>query len=286
MPSGTRRSGIAAVQLLAVLTPGCHPRCSGDGETTSPRSPVGTEPSAVRPPVAAGAAPAPAAATPAGSDERIAERRDLVAALREEGIEDPAVLAAMTRVPRHRFVPEGYREQAYANRPLPIGSGQTISQPFIVAAMTQAAAPKSSDACLEVGTGSGYQAAVLAEICRKVYSIEYLPEVARFGAKNLRDAGYGAARVQLRVGDGYAGWPEHAPFDVIIVTAAPQRVPQPLLDQLREGGRLVIPVGPEDRAQELELWVRRASGSGPDAFDNKTLMGVRFVPFLGDAGRK
>jgi protein-L-isoaspartate(D-aspartate) O-methyltransferase len=214
------------------------------------------------------------------------ERQGLVTALRAEGIDDPAVIAALTRVPRHRFVPEAYRDEAYANRPLPIGSGQTISQPFIVAAMTQSVSPKPNDVCLEIGTGSGYQAAVLAEICRKVYSIEYLPEVARFGERNLRGVGYEPERVELRVGDGYKGWPEHAPFDVIVVTAAPEQVPKPLLDQLRVGGRLVIPVGPEDGVQELELWVRRAPGDGVDAFERKTLMGVRFVPFLGDAGRE
>ncbi|HEX9622187.1 MAG TPA: protein-L-isoaspartate(D-aspartate) O-methyltransferase [Polyangiaceae bacterium] len=275
----TRRTGIVAVQLLAALTPGCHPRCSADGETPSPRAP-GAEPSAPR------AAAEGAGSEPSGSKERMEERQGLVTALRAEGIDDPAVIAALTRVPRHRFVPEAYRDEAYANRPLPIGSGQTISQPFIVAAMTQSVSPKPNDVCLEIGTGSGYQAAVLAEICRKVYSIEYLPEVARFGERNLRGVGYEPERVELRVGDGYKGWPEHAPFDVIVVTAAPEQVPKPLLDQLRVGGRLVIPVGPEDGVQELELWVRRAPGDGVDAFERKTLMGVRFVPFLGDAGRE
>lgn len=216
--------------------------------------------------------------------ERQAERDALVdRALVAEGIRDPRVLAAMRAVPRHRFVPAAAQADAYADRPLAIGHGQTISQPYVVAFMTEAAAPRPSDRCLEIGTGSGYQAAVLAELCRKTYSIEYLAPVARFGEENLRGAGYPEARVALRIGDGYHGWPEAAPFDVILVTAAPEQVPQPLLDQLAVGGRLVIPVGPQSLGQDLERWTRQREGRGRDAFRVERLLGVRFVPFLGES---
>jgi protein-L-isoaspartate(D-aspartate) O-methyltransferase len=202
-------------------------------------------------------------------------------AIEGAGVSDPRVLAAMRRVPRHRFVPEAVRREAYANRPLTIGYGQTISQPYIVAAMTEAAKPTATDQCLEIGTGSGYQAAVLAEVCGRVFSIEYLPKVAEFGAANLKQLGYGD-RVELRVGDGYLGWPQAAPFQVIVVTAAPPQVPEPLMDQLAVGGRLVIPVGSEHGAQQLERWTRVKEGRDESAFERESLMGVRFVPFLGD----
>jgi protein-L-isoaspartate(D-aspartate) O-methyltransferase len=205
--------------------------------------------------------------------------------MEERGIEDERVLAAMRRVPRHRFVPIVSIGEAYADRPLPIGGGQTISQPYIVAFMTQAAEVRPGNRCLEIGTGSGYQAAVLAEVCAATYSIEYLPEVARYGAANLRATGYGPDRVVLRVGDGYQGWPEAAPFDVILVTAAPDHVPRALLEQLAPGGRLVIPVGPSGD-QDLERWTRVRAGTDTDAFRRERLLGVRFVPFLGDGVRK
>jgi protein-L-isoaspartate(D-aspartate) O-methyltransferase len=210
----------------------------------------------------------------------------LVQLLEEQGVMDQRVLQALRTVPRHEFVPDDVRSMAYADRPLPIGHGQTISQPYIVAAMTEAAAPEPTSKCLEIGTGSGYQAAVLAEVCGEVYSIEYLPMVAKFGERNLRRLGYGPKRVHLRVGDGYQGWPSAAPFDVVVVTAAPEKVPPPLLQQLAVGGRLVIPVGPEDDVQFLERWTRARQGSGPDALDRDRLMGVRFVPFLGDAAAR
>lgn len=213
--------------------------------------------------------------------ERREEREHLVRSLATQGISDSRVLAALQRVPRHRFVPEAFRREAYADRPLPIGWGQTISQPTIVGMMTQAVAPEPSDRCLEIGTGSGYQAAILAELCGSTASIEYLPEVAQFGRANLEALGYS---VELRVGDGYRGWPERAPFDVILVTAAPTKVPEPLLAQLAIGGRLAIPVGPEARAQQLELWKRVGPGSEPSAFERHSLADVRFVPFLGNGG--
>lgn len=198
-------------------------------------------------------------------------------------IRDERVIRALRSVPRHRFVPDAVAGAAYENRPLPIGHEQTISQPAVVAVMTAAVEPKSTDRCLEIGTGSGYQAAILAELCGKVFSIEYVEELARFAERNLRAAGYGPERVALRAGDGYRGWPDAAPFHVIVVTAAPEKVPAPLLEQLALGGRLVIPVGPEHETQYLELYRRTAPGNSPGAFEKKTLMAVRFVPFVGEA---
>lgn len=216
-------------------------------------------------------------------EARTEQRLRLVDAIGRRGVENQAVLAALRTVPRHAFVPESWSESAYDDRPLPIGHGQTISQPMVVAVMTAAVDPKRSDKCLEVGTGSGYQAAVLAELCAKVYSIEYLAPLAEQAERTLRGAGYGPERVALRSGDGYLGWPEAAPFEVVVVTAAPGRVPQPLLDQLAVGGRLVIPVGPQQAAQQLMLFTRRALGAALTSFEQRPLMPVRFVPFLGDA---
>ncbi|HMI83981.1 MAG TPA: protein-L-isoaspartate(D-aspartate) O-methyltransferase [Polyangiaceae bacterium] len=224
--------------------------------------------------------PPPEAGAPAF--DRRAERAVLINRLRSAGIADERVLSAMQRVERHAFVPETEQRRAYANEALQIGHGQTISQPMVVAAMTEAARPGPGDKCLEVGTGSGYQAAVLAELCDKVYSIEYLEPLAQWAERNLRQAGYDASRVMLRAGDGYHGWPDEAPFDVVLVTAAPDKVPKPLLDQMAPGGRLVIPVGPRHAAQQLELWTRSRDVDG--GFTRATLMVVRFVPFLGDAG--
>ena len=201
-----------------------------------------------------------------------------------QGVSDARVLAAFRRVPRHLFVPPELERLAYSDRPLPIPGGQTISQPYIVAFMTDAADISPSDRCLEIGTGSGYQAAILAELCAQTHSIEYLPEVAAFGRSNLERAGY-LGRVELRVGDGYGGWPERAPFDVIIVTAAPAEVPEPLLAQLSVDGKLVIPVGPEGGRQRLERWTRRQPGASRDAFTREALLGVQFVPFLGPGAR-
>jgi len=191
--------------------------------------------------------------------------------IRARGVVDPAVLAAMERVPRHLFVPEGERGSAYADHPLPIGHGQTISQPFIVAYMTAAARVAPGDRVLEVGTGSGYQAAVLAEIAREVYTIELIPALAARAERVLRELGY--AGVQVRSGDGYAGWPEHAPFDAIVVTAAPDHVPPALVEQLAVGGRMVIPVGTGE--QEMRIITRSASG-----VTEQVTIPVRFVPLV------
>lgn len=188
------------------------------------------------------------------------------------GIQDPTVIQAMRVVPRHLFVPEDYLQQAYVNRPLPIGHGQTISQPYIVALMTEALSVGPGDRVLEIGTGSGYQAAVLAECGVEVYSIEIIRALADLAREQLRQAGYD--EVHLRHADGYWGWPEEAPFDAIIVTAAPDHVPQPLLEQIEVGGVLVIPIGPPGGYQEL--W--RIERVAEDEFRSVSLGGVRFVP--------
>jgi protein-L-isoaspartate(D-aspartate) O-methyltransferase len=232
----------------------------------------------------ASSAPSPSSALQLAALEYAAERDQMVELqLVKRGITDREVLAAMRKVPRHRFVPKHIEGSAYEDRPLPIVGGQTISQPYIVAFMSEAAQAGAAARCLEIGTGSGYQAAVLAELCAETYSIEYLPEVAEFGRRNLASLGYLERTVQLRVGDGYAGWPERAPFQAILVTAAPERVPAPLLEQLAIGGRLVIPVG-QEREQQMEVWTRRAAGDGPGAFTRDEAFGVRFVPFLGPGG--
>jgi len=186
----------------------------------------------------------------------------------------PAVRAALSRVERHRFVPESQREAAYRNHPLPIGAGQTISQPYIVALSTDLVQPGRGHTVLEIGTGSGYQAAVLAEMVQQVYSIEIVPSLGREAAQRLRALGY--ANVEVRIGDGYAGWPEKAPFDGIVVTAAPPRVPEALVDQLKPGGRMVIPVGASPAAQELLVLTKRADGG----VDERRVLPVRFVPLV------
>ncbi len=196
------------------------------------------------------------------------------------GIRDPRVLRAMQTVPRHDFVPESQREQAYADRPLPIEHGQTISQPYIVALMTELARVGPDSVVLEVGTGSGYQAAVLAEIVREVYSIEIIPELAESAGARLRRLGYG--RVQVKAGDGYLGWPEHAPFDAILVTAAPEKIPEPLIEQLKPGGRLVIPVGPVHAVQDLKVIQKNTNGSMAE----ESVIPVRFVPMTGQAAER
>jgi protein-L-isoaspartate(D-aspartate) O-methyltransferase len=187
------------------------------------------------------------------------------------GVRDARVLTALRSVPRHRFVPEAWRERAYEDGPLPIGEGQTISQPYIVAVMTELLHPAAGQRVLEVGTGSGYQAAVLAPLVAQVYSIEIVPELAERARGTLAELG--VANVEVVTGDGYRGLPEHAPFDGILVTAAPPEVPKALLDQLAVGGRLVVPVGGFD--QELRVIERTAEGTR-----SETLFPVRFVPMV------
>ncbi|MFQ5601417.1 MAG: protein-L-isoaspartate(D-aspartate) O-methyltransferase [Candidatus Krumholzibacteriia bacterium] len=190
------------------------------------------------------------------------------------GIRDAHVLDAMLRVPRHEFVPGMLRTLAYDDRPLPIGHKQTISQPYIVALMSESLDLRGDEVVLEVGTGSGYQAAVLGELAARVYTIEIIPELAERAAKLLERLGYD--NVTVRAGDGYRGWPEAAPFDAIMVTASPDHVPQPLLEQLKPGGRLVLPVG--QGRQHLLRITRSESG-----FESDTLAAVRFVPMTGEA---
>ena len=186
------------------------------------------------------------------------------------------VLEAMAKVPRHALVPKKHQALAYRDHPLPIGEGQTISQPYIVAFMTQAADLQAGERVLEIGTGSGYQAAVLAEMGVEVYSIEIVESLGRRAARDLKALGY--EQIHLRIGDGYRGWPGAAPFDAIVVTAAPEKVPQPLLDQLAIGGRLVIPVGGAD--QELQVITRT-----PEGDRTRSIFAVRFVPMTGEAQR-
>jgi protein-L-isoaspartate(D-aspartate) O-methyltransferase len=192
--------------------------------------------------------------------------------IESRGVTDEGTLAAMRKVPRHLFVPEEYIKEAYDDNPLPIGYSQTISQPFIVAYMTEAVKPGGNKKALEIGTGSGYQAAILAEIVKKVYTIEIVPELAKESSERLKSMGY--KNVICKYGDGYKGWPEYAPFDIIVVTAAPSQIPQPLIDQLAENGRLVIPVGPPSSIQELIL-VEKKNGKTVQS----RLTFVRFVPF-------
>jgi protein-L-isoaspartate(D-aspartate) O-methyltransferase len=216
-------------------------------------------------------------AAPAADPFEPRRLRMVATQIEARGVSDPCVLDAMRRVHRHAFVPANVRDHAYADRPLPIGHHQTISQPYIVALMTELVRPQSDTKVLEIGTGSGYQAAVLAECAGEVYTIEILPELGREAGKLLAELGYDT--VHTRVGDGFDGWPEHAPFDAIVVTAAPPRIPQPLLDQLAPGGRLVIPVG--EGFQNLVLVTRTESG-----FERRTVTPVRFVPMTGKAQRQ
>jgi protein-L-isoaspartate(D-aspartate) O-methyltransferase len=191
----------------------------------------------------------------------------------KKGIRNPLTIKAMEKVPRHLFVPPEYVDRAYEDNPLPIGNGQTISQPFIVAYMTEIANPAKWKKVLEIGTGSGYQAAVLAEIVDTVYTIEILPELAKQAKMRLAKMGY--ANVVTKQGDGYIGWKEHAPFDIIIVTAADDHIPQPLIDQLAENGRLVMPIGSPSSAQQLVLATKKNG-----KIDKRKLAMVRFVPLL------
>ena len=213
------------------------------------------------------------------SNDRANERSVMVERqIRAREISDPDVLAAMAAVPRHRFVPDtaALQNGAYADTPLPIGGGQTISQPYIVAYMTEALQLPTNARVLEIGTGSGYQAAVLAELARTVYTIEIVPELATTSREVLRELGYDNVRV--RQGDGYGGWPDEAPFDGIIVTAAPDHVPPALIEQLAEGARLVIPVGEESQAMTIVT-------KGADGSSVEVTLPVRFVPMTGEAQR-
>jgi protein-L-isoaspartate(D-aspartate) O-methyltransferase len=205
-------------------------------------------------------------------------RRQMVdTQIRARDVRDEAVLRAMSRVPRHLFVPEGLRVYAYEDRPLPIGQGQTISQPYIVGYMTDVLQVEPSHSVLEIGTGSGYQSAVLADIVKQVYSIEIVPQLADGARRALAQTGY--RNVEIRTGDGYRGWPERAPFDRIIVTAAPPQIPDALVDQLAVGGIMVVPVGTD--YQEIVIIIRTATG-----VTEKRTIGVRFVPMVKPQGAR
>jgi len=214
----------------------------------------------------------PAAAVEEAAFEAARTRmvRDQIAA---RGIKDDRVLAAMARVPRHEFVPASHRSLAYEDGPLSIGHGQTISQPYIVAFMTAALDPQPTDRVLEIGTGSGYQAAVLSGLVAKVYTIEIVEPLARRAEADLKRLGF--RNVKVRMGDGYLGWPGAAPFDAIIVTCAPEQVPQALVDQLKRGGRMIVPVGPSNGVQELYLLRKQ-----PGGMETQAVLPVRFVPMV------
>jgi len=188
---------------------------------------------------------------------------------------DPGVMEALSTVPRHELVPKSLLEVAYENRPLPIGHGQTISQPYIVAVMTDLLKPEPGDRVLEIGTGSGYQAAILAELVTQVYSIEIIETLGEQARRKLADLGYG--NIEVRIGDGYYGWKEHAPYDAIVVTAAANHIPPPLIEQLKPGGRMIIPVGSRFMVQQLLLVEKDAAGK----LTTRQILPVRFVPLTG-----
>jgi protein-L-isoaspartate(D-aspartate) O-methyltransferase len=264
---------IALVAALACGLPGC-----GRGAPTGP-------PAQRTPRLTSTDAPPPArevsAALAKARGERVAEREAMIAeALVAQGVRDPVVLRAMRDCPRHAFVPTKVLGEAYENRPLPIGEDQTISQPTIVGSMTEELRLLSTSRVLEIGTGSGYQAGVLAEITPHVWTIEIKPGLSERAATTLRELGY--TTVKARQGDGYHGWPEEAPFDAIIVTAAAPHVPPPLVRQLKPGGRLVIPVGPPFQRQDLVLVEKDEDGR----VRTRSLYGVAFVPLTGSLGRR
>lgn len=214
-----------------------------------------------------------AGAAGAGADDYASARAQMVSRqIADRGVRDERVLAALRKVPRHEFVPESEKRSAYDDTPLPIGEGQTISQPYIVALMTELARPSENHRVLEIGTGSGYQAAVLAEIVEHVYSIELESTLARRASDVLQKLDYD--NVTVRAGDGYIGWAEHAPFDSILITAAPDHVPQPLIEQLKPGGRMVVPVGPSAATQQLRVLEKDAAGK----VTSTVVAPVRFVP--------
>ncbi len=267
-------SRLANVAFALLVVPSGMHACSKRGSQVN-RAPVAAE--------------APSAPSTAPGGRSTAQREDadvlhararaaLVEELRQQGIKDERVLEAVHYVARHQLVPEGHRARAYANEALPIGYGQTISQPYIVALMSQLASVGPGEKVLEIGTGSGYQAAVLAELGAEVFSVEVVEELADAAMRNIGKLGY-QDKVHVKVGDGYEGWRAHAPFDAILVTAAPPAVPMSIKEQLAVGGRLVVPVGKEQ--QELLLVTREDGG-----FSTQRMIPVRFVPMTGEVERR
>lgn len=216
-----------------------------------------------------------AAAPPAASEKEFAKERKMLVEqhIENRGVKDPRVLRAMRTVPRHEFVPRQFRDQAYADHPLSIGYGATISQPYIVAAMTELMDVKAASKVLEIGTGSGYQAAVLSMLANEIYSMEIVPELARAASATLKELGY--ENVMVRHGDGYRGWPEEAPFDRIMLTAAPPEVPEALIQQLKPGGKLVAPVG--DAANQTLLVIEK---NHQGQIRRRNVFPVMFVPMV------
>ena len=213
-------------------------------------------------------------------DQYLLKRRQMVEQdIRDRGVKDPVVLGVMGKVPRHLFVDPSYRDRAYGDHPLPIGEGQTISQPYVVALMTEALRLKQSDRVLEIGTGSGYQAAVLAEVVKQVYTIEIRKPLADKAAERLAALGY--KNITVKYADGYFGWEEHAPFDAVIITAAANHIPPPLIKQLREGGRLIVPLGSTVYFQTLTLATKRRG-----QLDVEQISPVAFVPMVGEMDKK
>ncbi len=263
-------TGTLAVAACAAAPP--PPAAGEPAPAPTPEAPaVGQAPAA-----APEAAPAPEPA-PARGDFVAARKRMVEEQIRARGITQPQVLAAMEQVPRHLFVPEAVRDEAYEDHPLPIDYGQTISQPYIVALMTELLDLKKTDKVLEIGTGSGYHSAVLSRVASEVYSIEIIEPLGLQARHTLHSLGYD--NVHVRIGDGYGGWPEEAPFDAIILTAAPPRLPQPLVEQLKVGGRLVVPVG--DFLQDLSVFTKTKDG-----LVRRKIAPVRFVPMTGEVQQK
>ena len=267
---------LQCVVIMVTVLPGCGSESSPlDTAAVAPASLPASEPAGTSQPAGAFRPPSPPAAR-----DRIADRNRMVDEQiarpfdGRDAVEDAKVLQAMRAVPRHVFVPRESRDRAYGDFPLPIGHSQTISQPYIVAYMTEVLHLQGTERVLEIGTGSGYQAAVLAEIAPEVFTVEILPELLKRAQTTLGSLGY--KNIHFRAADGYQGWPEFAPFDCIIVTAAPDHVPQPLIDQLKAGGRMIIPVGRFE--QDLILLEKEKSGIA-----RRTTIPVRFVPMTGKA---
>ncbi len=260
-------TGCLAMALFGVPNGGCRKAASTDHPATAKSVPAPLD----------DARPSKPPGLPR-TDERTADRHEMVKAqIEARGVRDPRVLAAMRNVPRHWFVPASQASRAYTDRPLPIGHGQTISQPFIVAKMTELLELQPGENVPEIGTGAGYQAAVLAELTDKVFTIEIVEPLAKQTIQLLRERGY--QKIQTRIGDGYRGWPSEAPFDAIIVTCAPDNVPKPLTEQLAIGGRLCIPVGSGWLGQELIVLEKQSNGE----LIRRTVFPVRFVPMTGEA---